>query len=203
MQNLLLDLRHALSRLRRSPGFTIMAILTFALGIGATTTIFSVVNSVILMPLAYRDSSQLVVAWERVSYLEHLFPFVGANPRHEQMWQKQATDFEDLTLLQQREDGSSLGVDHPRLVGHLIAQPNLLAMLGVRPILGRDFLPEETTSGHQNVVIISWKLWHSLFNGDENVIGKMLKVAGTPRQVIGVLPEGFDFSNSISYAPEK
>lgn len=204
MNNLAQDVRYALRQLRKSPGFTLTAVLTLALGIGATTAIFSVVDGVLLKPLSYRDSGRLVVIWERVRFLEKLFPYIGANPRHEQMWQKQSTDFRDITLLQQGSAGVTLGNDHPRFVGRLIAQPNLLDMLGVRPILGRNFLPEETVQGHDNVVIISWNLWQELFQGDPNVIGRSLRLAGAPRQVVGVLPQGLYFpkSNELASSPK-
>jgi predicted permease len=203
MQNLLQDLRYALRRLRKSPGFTFMAILTLALGIGATTTIFSVVDGVLLKPLAYRDSGRLVVAFERVRYLEKLFPYSNPNPKHAQIWQKEATDFQDIALLQQSTAGISLGNDHPRLVGRLYMQPNLLGILGVQPILGRNFLPEETTAGHEDVVLLSWNLWQNLFHGDANAIGKSITVAGTPRQIVGVLPHTFYFPkpNELSGSP--
>jgi predicted permease len=204
MNTLVQDLRYALRRLRKSPGFTLMAILTLALGIGATTAIFSIVDGVLLKPLAYRESGQLVVVWERVRYLEKLFPYVEANPRHEQMWQRQSTSFKDLTLLQQASAGVTLGNDHPRFVGRLIAQPNLLNILGVQPVLGRNFLPEESVPGHDDVVIISWNLWQDLFHADPNVIGQSLQLSGTPRQVVGVLPQGFYFpkANELSSSPK-
>src|SRR6202030_4212510 len=83
-------------------------------------------------------------------------------------------------------------------------QTNLLDVLGVQPILGRNFLPEEGIPGHNNVVLISWPLWQSLFHGDASVIGRWLKLAGTPRQIVGVLPKSFSFpkANELSPATE-
>jgi predicted permease len=208
MKNLAQDLRFALRQLRKSPGFTLTAVLTLALGIGAATAIFSVVDGVLLQPLAYPDSGRLVVVWERVRLLEKLFPYTGANPRHARIWQDQSTAFSALTLLQQNSAGitlgNHLGNDHPRFVGRLIAQPNLLEVLGIQPALGRNFLPEEGVKGHENVVLISWNLWQSLFHGDPEVIGRWLKLAGTPRQVVGVLPKDFYFPkpNELAAAPE-
>ena len=193
MNNLGQDLRFALRQLRRAPGFALTAILTLALGIGATTAIFSVVNGVLLKPLAYRDSGRLVVVWERVRFLERLFPYAGANPRHAEMWQRQGSDFADLALLKSVTSGVSQGDDHPRYVGMMMAQPNVLDILGAEPMLGRKFLPEEATAGHEKVAIISWKLWQSEFGGERDVVGRMLKVGGTPRQIVGVLPKAFYF----------
>jgi predicted permease len=202
MHNLAHDLLYALRKLRKSPGFTLTAILTLALGIGASTAIFSVVDGVLLKPLAYRDSGRLVAIWERVGFLQKLFPYLGANPRHAQMWQ-QSSDFSGLTVVQQSTAGVTLANDHPRFVGRLLAQPDLLDILGVQPIFGRNFLPQEATEGHQNVVLITWSLWQSLFHGDPNVIGQSLRVSGTPRQVVGVLPRNFYFPhpNELTPAP--
>ena len=204
MNNLKQDLRYALRQLRKSPGFTLTAILTLALGIGATTAIFSVVDGVLLKPLPYRDSGRLVVVWEKVRFLEKLIPHVGPNPRHVQTWEQRSTVFSDFSLLRQASAGVSVGVDHPRFVGTLTAQPNLLDVLGVQPVLGRNFLPEEAVKGHEDVAIISWRLWQDLFLGDPRVIGRTLQIAGVPHQVVGVLPQNFYFprANELSPQPE-
>jgi predicted permease len=203
MHSFLQDIRYGIRQLRKSPSFTLTAILTLAFGIGATTALFSVVDGVLLKPLAYRDSGRLVVVWERVRYLERLWPYTGANARHEDIWRRQSTAFTDLTLLRQGSTGISFGEDHPRLVGRIIAQPNLLDILGTQPAQGRNFLPEEAVDGHDKVVIISYRLWQTLFSGDPAVIGRSLKIAGTPHQVVGVLPQNFYFpkANELSSAP--
>ena len=201
MQSMLQDLRYGLRQLRKSPGFTLTAVLTLALGIGATTALFSVVDGVLLKPLAYRDSGRLVVVWERVRYLEKLVPYVGANARHADIWRRQSTAFTDLTLFQQGSTGVSLGVDHPRLIGRITALPNLLDILGVQPTLGRNFLPEEAVKGHEQVAIISWHLWQTLFNSDNGIIGKSVQIAGTPFQIVGVLPQNFYFPKANELSP--
>ncbi len=201
MHSILQDLHYGLRQLRKSPSFTLTAILTLAFGIGATTALFSVVNGVLLKPLAYRDSGRLVVIWERVRFLEKLFPYVGANPRHADIWRRQSSAFTDLTLLRQSSTGISFGEDHPRLVGRIIAQPNLLDILGVQPAQGRNFLPEETVDGHDKVVIISYRLWQTLFSSDPAIIGRSLKIAGTPYQLVGVLPQGFYFPKANELTP--
>ena len=201
MHSILQDIRYGLRQLRKSPSFTLTAVLTLAFGIGATTTLFSVVDSVLLKPLAYRDSGRLVVIWEKVRFLEKLFPYTGANPRHFDQWRKHSTSFEDLTILQQGSTGVGLTNDHPRLVGRILALPNLLDVLAVQPALGRNFLPEEAVKGREHVVILTDHLWQSLFNHDPNVIGKSLQIAGTPYQVIGVLPPNFYFPKANELAP--
>jgi predicted permease len=201
MHSILQDLRYGLRQLRKSPSFTLTAILTLAFGIGATTALFSVVDGVLLKPLAYRDSGRLVVIWEKVRFLEKLFPYTGANPRHFDQWRKHSTSFEDLTILQQGSTGVGLTNDHPRLVGRILALPNLLDVLAVQPALGRNFLPEEAVKGREHVVILTDHLWQSLFNRDRGVIGKSLQIAGTPYQVVGVLPPNFYFPKANELAP--
>jgi putative ABC transport system permease protein len=201
MHSLFQDIRYGLRQLRKSPSFTLTAILTLAFGIGATTALFSVVDGVLLKPLAYRDSGRLVVVWEKVRFLEKLFPYTGANPRHFDQWRKHSTSFEDLTILQQGSTGVGLTNDHPRLVGRILALPNLLDVLAVQPALGRNFLPEEAVKGREHVVILTDHLWQSLFNRDPSVIGKSLQIAGTPYQIVGVLPSNFYFPKANELAP--
>jgi predicted permease len=202
MQSILQDLHYGWRQLRKSPGFTITAVLTLALGIGATTTLFSIVDGVLLKPLAYRDSGRLVAVWERVRFLEKLFPYTGPNPRHADLWQKRATAFSDMTLLQANAVGISRAEgDHPEFIGRVVGQANLLDLLGIQPLLGRNFLPEEMTKGHENVTLISWQIWQKLFHGDRDVLGKSLNLAGTPHQIIGVLPKDFYFPKANELAP--
>ena len=147
------DLRYALRTLRKSPGFAATAILTLALGIGASTAIFTVVDSVVLKPLAYRDSGSLVVAWERVRFLSG--EPIGPNPRHVDVWQKRATAFSGLTYLRNMAMGLTLGAEHPQLAGTVACLPNLFDILQVQPLLGRTFMPEDGVKGHDNVAILT------------------------------------------------
>ncbi len=193
------DFRYALRTLRKSPGFTATAILTLALGIGASTAVFTIVDSVILKPLSYRDSGNLVVAWERVHSLSA--DPVGPNPRHVDLWEKRSTVFSGLTLLGQGTGGLTLGIDHPRLIGVVNSSPNLFDVLQVTPLLGRGFVPEEGVKGHDNVAILTYPLWQSVFHGDPDVIGKTIRLSDTPRQLIGVLPANFNFPNRNALHP--
>src|SRR5437868_2572987 len=201
MHSLLQDIRYGLRQLRKSPSFTLTAILTLAFGIGATTALFSVVDGVLLKPLAYRDSGRLVVIWERVRFLQKLFPYTGANPRHFDLWRKRSNTFDDLSILQQSSTGVGLTNDHPHLVGRISALPNLLDILSVQPILGRNFLPEESTQGHEQVAIISWHLWQTLFNADPKITTRTIQIANLPYQIIGVLPKDFYFPKANELAP--
>lgn len=204
MASILQDLRYGLRQLLKAPGYTLTAVLTLALGIGATTALFSIVDGVLLKPLAYRDSGRLVAVWEKVRFLEKIFPYTGPNPRHANVWRQHADTFSDLTVLQQNSVGVSLGGDHPRNVGRIVGEPNLLDVLGVQPILGRNFRAQESVEGHDNVAIVSWNLWQSLLQGDPNAVGRLIDVAGTKRQVVGVLPQVFYFPkpNELSSEPE-
>ena len=187
------DIIYALRVLRRSPGFAITAVLTLALGIGASTAVFTVVDSVVLKPLDYRDSGRLVAAWELVWFLPGE---TGPNPRHADFWAKRATSFSGLTLIRHGAVGLTLGNEHPRLVGMVTAYANLFDVLQVTPLLGRVFQPQDGVKGRGDVAILTYPLWQSLFRADPNVIGKTLHLAGIPRQVIGILPPDFHFPNS-------
>src|SRR5580700_292809 len=156
------DFRYALRTLRKSPGFAATAILTLALGIGASTAVFTVVDSVVLKPLAYRDSGNLIVAWERV---QRISPDpLGPNARHVDLWQKRATVFSGLSMVGQGASGLALGTDHPRLVGTVTTSPNLFDVLQVTPLLGRAFVPDDGVKGHENVAILSYPLWQTFFH---------------------------------------
>src|SRR5581483_6538868 len=146
------ELRYSLRNLSKAPGFALTAILTLALGIGASTAVFTVVDSVILKPLSYRDSGKLVVIWERVKFLGK--GYTGANARHESIWKERSTAFSGICLLGVGTRGVSFGIDHPHLVGSLRAQPNFLDILQVTPFMGRNFAASDAIDGHDKVAKI-------------------------------------------------
>lgn len=187
------DVRFGYRLLAKSPVFAMVAILTLALGIGASTAVFTVVDSVLLKPLGYRDSGDLVVAWERLAFLG---PGVeGPNPLHEDLWKKRATDFAGMAMLNQGSRGVALGLEHPRITGSVTAEVNLFDLLGVTPMMGRGFAERDTIKGSAPVAVLSYALWQGLFGGDPNVIGKQARVGDTLTEVIGILPESFRFPN--------
>ena len=190
---LIQDFRYALRTLRKSPGFALTAVLTLALGIGASTAVFTLVDSIVLEPLTYHEGGKLVVAWERVKFLGP--DPTGPNPRHVDLWQKRATAFSGMTLLRHGASGLTLGTEHPQLVGTVGSLANLFDVLQVTPLLGRTFLAEDGVKGHDNVAILTYALWQNFFHGDPNVIGKTVRLADNPREVIGVLPANFHFPN--------
>ena len=191
---LIQDLRYAWRTLRKSPGFATTAILTLALGIGASTAVFTVVDSVVLKLLAYRDSGSLAVVWERVRFLGG--EPTGPNPRHVDVWQGRATAFTGLAFLRNIAVGLTLGAGHPRLTGAVVSLPNLFDVLQVQPFLGRTYVPEDGVKGHDHVAVLTYPLWQSLFRGDPSVIGTTIRLDDVPRTVIGVLPAGFHFPNA-------
>ena len=193
---LMQDFRYALRMLRKNPGFAFTAVLTLALGIGASTAVFTLVDSIVLEPLAYRDGGSLVVAWERVKFLGS--EPTGPNPRHVDLWRQRATSFSGLALLRHGAAGLTLGTAHPQLVGTVTSLPNLFEVLQVAPLLGRTFLPDDAVKGHDQVAILTYSLWQTSFLGDPNVIGKTVRLADTPREIIGVLPPDFHFPNKNS-----
>ena len=196
------DIRYAVRQLRKSPGFALTAILTLALGIGAATSVFSVVNAVLLKPFGFRDPDRLVVLREAVEdKVTSERESVPNNYRHFQRLKKTATTLEDAAIFAQRGMSVSPNGDHPRIVGAVIASPNLFRLLGVQPILGRDFIEEDARQNAESVVILSYGGWQTFFARDPTVIGKTLRIDGHPVTIIGVLPAGMRFPQ-IALAPK-
>lgn len=185
------ELRYAARTLRKSPGFALTAFLTLALGIGASTAVFTVVDSVLLKPLAFQESGRLVACWERVRLLGN--DAVGPNPRHADVWRQRATAFTGLTFFQNSAMGLTLGAEHPRLTSAVVTLPNLFDILEVHALLGRTFIPEDGVRGHDNVAVLTYPLWQELFHGDARVIGAAIRIGDVSRQVVGVLPPNFHF----------
>ncbi len=196
------DLRYAVRQLRKSRGFALTAILTLGLGIGAATSVFSVVNAVLLRPFAFRDPGRLVVLREAV---EDKAPsereLIPDNYRHFQRLKTTAATLEDAAIFAQQGKSVSPNGDHPRIVGAVTASPNIFRLLGIQPILGRDFVSDDARQNAGGVVILSYGGWQTFFAGDPAVIGKTLRIDGHPMTVIGVLPAGMRFPQ-IALAPK-
>ena len=191
MQSFLQDLSFSARTLRKSPGFALTAILTLALGIGAVTSIFSVVNSVLLKPFAFASPDRLVMLRE---YLPELTPGpLPDNPKHFLNWQSNTKTFSGVSLIQNHDYSLSATTDHPEIVSGLDVEPNFFDVLGIHPVLGRSFLPIEATDGHDSEVILSWSAWQRYFHGDPAAIGQTLRAGGVPATVVGVMPQGFSF----------
>ena len=186
------DLRYGARMLVKNPGFTAIAIIALALGIGANTAIFSVVNAVLLRPLDYEDPDRLVTVLEN-NWQKGWTSFAVA-PGNFAEWREQNQVFEQMAAY----TGSSftlVGEGDPEQLPGTRASANLFALLGVKPAVGRDFLPEEDHPGRERVVIVSHRLWQRRFGADPGLVGKPLTLNGHSYTVVGVMPAGFLFPN--------
>jgi len=193
--------RYAIRQLRKSPGFAMTAILTLALGIGAATSVFSVVDAVILKPLALRDPDKLVVMREVVGEHGNDRSADPVSYRHYARLKHDSNTLEDAAIFMQRGLSVSETGDHPAIVGSVVASPNLLRVLGVQPMLGRDLVDSDGAKGAPTVAVLSYEGWQSFFGGDPKVVGKTMRIGGDPTTVVGVLPPGMQFPH-IKLAPK-
>jgi putative ABC transport system permease protein len=185
MDRLLQDIRYALRTLRKSPGFTTVALLTLALGIGATTAIFTVVNTVLLRPLPFPDAERLVVVWERSPHGEERNVVSPANFAG---WREQSQAFEELAT-HFSTTGVLTGAGEPEELRRGYTTTNFFATLGVAAQVGRTFQEDDDHS----MVLLSHRLWQSRFGGDPGVIGQTITLSDHPRTVVGVMPADFRF----------
>jgi len=179
------DLRFAFRMLRKSPGFTAVAVLTLAIGIGANTAIFSVVYAALLSPLPFPNPDQLVMVWSD-----------GANGHRNTVsagdyldWKRQNTVFQDLVAWTGGTFSLS-GDGRPEALQVRVTTPGFFTLQGITVALGRDFLPEEGKVGNEHYVIMTHLLWHERFGDDPNIIGKQIRLNGEPYRVVGVLAAG-------------
>jgi putative ABC transport system permease protein len=186
VETLLLDLRYGLRILRTNPGFTAVAVITLALGIGANTAIFSVIENVLLHPLPYDHPQQLVEVWN--TYLPTV-PISGLPPGDFQDWRTQATTVSAMGGFSWYEFGANLtGDESAARVEIKYASANLFPMLGVKPVTGRLFLPAEDRPGNAPIVILSHHFWQSRFGSDPGVLGRVVTLDGLRYTIVGVLP---------------
>ena len=193
LENLLQDLRFGLRMLRKSPGFTAVAVLTLALGIGANTAIFSFVYGVLLAPLPYRDASRLVVLNETTPRVGN----VSTSYLNFQDWRAQSRSFAQMAYIEQMSFNlAGAGVSQPENINGDSVSPNFLSMMGVRPFLGRDFDASEEKPGSRRVLLLSYQLWQSHFGADRNVVGRTITLDGNDFAIIGVLPPDYRWLDS-------
>src|SRR5579863_3627637 len=186
------DLRYALRGLKRSPGFAATAILSLALGIGASVSIFTVADNLLLRPLPYPNASRLMILWE--GNKTHNFKRNVVAPANYLDWKAQNDVFESMAVFQ---DSRTVLTDGSRAdeFGILSASPELLPMLGAQPFRGRLFTAEDerTAARSDQIVLISYRLWQTWFGGDEGIVGRTVQINSMPRTIVGVLPPEFSF----------
>ena len=188
MDTLLQDIRYALRSLAKAPGFAAITILTLALGIGANTAIFSVVNAVVLKPLPYPQPERLV-------YVTTQFPTLG----FDQFWMS-VPEFREYREWSTSYDAiggysvgaSNLGAEQPMRPVRALATDGLMEALGVAPIMGRGFTREDTLPGAEDVAVLSTELWERAFAGDPDILNRIVDIDGTQARIIGVMPRGYD-----------
>jgi predicted permease len=193
LDSLISDVRYGLRLLCRSPGFAGLAVVTLALGIGATTAVFSLVNAVLLRDLPYRDPQRLVFLYEPLPGIPNVpLEGWGAVTADFFTWQKESRSFSGMAMFTTDGLNASLGDSAFRASGSRVTA-DFFRVLGVSPAFGRAVDNADTQPGHGRVVVISDSLWRSRFGGNPNVLGKELLLNARPYRVIGVMPPGFAF----------
>ncbi len=189
LETVLQDLRHGVRGMRRNPGFTAVAMLSLGIGIGACTAIFSVVNAVILRPMAYDQPDRIFAVREVIPQVAGN-QSIPANPLHAREWREHCPSLAEVGLM--RWAGALLtGGGEPEMVRGLQVTHNVFRLFGVRPILGRTFLPEEEQEGRHRVVILSETVWRRRFNADPAIVGKRIVLNDENYDVAGIVPGSF------------
>lgn len=191
------DLRFASRQLRKSPGFALTAILTLALGIGATTAIFTLVYDVLLKPLPYPHAGQLVVLREQVAEFKDIYPTLPVNANHFENWQQHSRSFQSMAAMEPVNVPLGAG-GHPLQIGLLRVTSGIFPVLGAQPQMGRAFTPREDQPGQPRVAILMYPLWKTQFHSDPAILGKTITLDGFPTTVVGVMPRSFHLPSTAS-----
>jgi len=200
MESILQDIRYCVRSLIRTPSFTVVAVIVLALGIGANAAIFTVVNAVLLRPLPYPDSDQLVMLWETNPRFQIGIDTLPVTPGGFMDWREQYSVFEYVSALGVGRWNLS-GAGEPERISGASVSPSFFRLMGSEPELGRAFSDDEENPGAGKVVVISHALWQRRFAGEPGVIGKTMTLDGEGYTVIGVAPHGFQFprANELPY----
>ena len=190
MNSLLQDVRYALRQLRKNPGFTLVAMLTLALGIGANTAIFTVVNGILLKPLPYASPDQLLMVWEKQLSDGSLGT---VSPGNFYDWRQQSHSFEKMAAIDAYPDFILNGTGEPQRLAGAAVSSDFFSLFGTHMLLGRDFLADEDRPGNNQVVVLSYASWQRYFGGRLDIVGHPLTLNNTAYTVVGVLPRGFSF----------
>lgn len=183
------DLRYALRGFRRNPLFTMSILITLTLGIGSTTAVFGVVDRILFRPLPYSDPGRIV----SVGFVHSLERQEFVMGRFFVEWQKDQLPFSAMAAQSTMVRDCDLVEDNPAQLGCISLQAGFLPLFGITPAVGRNFLPEEDRPNGPRVVMISYGLWQGHYNGDPQIVGRMINVDGDPSRVVGVLPKDFQF----------
>jgi len=193
------DIHYAIRCLGRDRGFAAMVVLSLAVGIGANTAIFSLVNGVLLRPPAYRDSDRLVAIDQVIPKFAKLYPALPVNVAILLEWRKQATSLESIGVIEPSAV-TLTGVGEPELLSGARVSANIFAVLGVEPRLGRAFREGEDPSGHDRIAILADSLWRRRFHSDPAIVGRKILLNGLPHEVAGVLPPSFRYPVGDAFA---
>ena len=191
------EIQYAARALLKRPGFSLVAILTLALGIGANTAIFSVVNATLLRPLPFKDPERVVIIWGSLPKLIGTLPNSSANFVN---LKAQSQTFERLAAFRSWTWQSTGGAE-PELLRGARVSADFFEAVGAGPVLGRVFTPEEDLPNRAPVAIISYDLWQRQFGGDANVIGRTIMLTGQSAMIVGVMPQGFRFPGGANMIP--
>ena len=193
------DARYAARQLWRSPGFSVVTMLTLAFGIGATTAIFTLVYDVMLRPLPFAQPDRLVVMEETVAEWSNIYPTLPVSANHFTFWQKNSRSFDSMAVM--RQGALPLGGDgRPLQVGVLSATPGIFSVLQVSPELGRGFTESEAQPGQEHVAVLLHDLWREQFASDPAIVGKTIRLNGFPYTVVGVMPQSFHMPAVVTLA---
>jgi putative ABC transport system permease protein len=190
IESIFADIRYALRSLRKSPGFTTVAVLTLALGIGTNSAIFSVVDAILLRPLPYPEPDRLVRVWE--SSIKYDSPRNVVNPLNFLDWQDHAQSFDSMAAISTLTTNLSRNGE-PIAVQGMQVTPDFFSILRVPPLLGRAFNASDGIPEQDHSIILSYKLWQRQFGEDQTIVGQKIEVDGLPYEVIGVMPQNFSF----------
>ncbi|HSE37628.1 MAG TPA: ABC transporter permease, partial [Blastocatellia bacterium] len=196
MGNLMQDIRYAFRMLLKNPGFTVVAVIAVALGIGANSAMFSVINAVLLRPLPYNEPDRLVTIWEESPQRDmYELPVSLANFRD---WVDQNTVFEQISAYTFANMNLS-GAGEPERLLAVRTSANLFSLVGAVPLLGRPFLAEEDKEGANRVAILSHALWQRRFSSDSRIVGESVTLNNQSYTVVGVMPASFQFPVGFGY----
>jgi putative ABC transport system permease protein len=194
MATLLQDIRYALRLMQRNWGFTLIAVLSLSLGIGANTALFSVINAVLLRPLPFAEPDRLVMIWEDATFIG--FPQDTPAPGNYADWKAQSQTFADMAARSNRSFNLTGDGEPEKLQAYEITA-NFFPLLGVKPALGRNFTAEEDQPGANRVAIISYSLWQSRYGGDASILNRNIMLNDESYTVVGVMPANFQFGGSF------